>query len=84
MSWFPLILLNFWSIKILKIFDCVFKGISVISSINKIPPDAFSNAPYEIEPSFLSSPKSSNSYFSDSNKAPFKIIKGPSFLFDFL
>ena len=80
----PFIRLNFWSINILRIFDWVLKGISVTSSINKIPFDAFSSAPYEIDPSFLSSPRSSSSYLSASSNAPFKITKGLSFLFEFL
>ena len=84
MSCEPLILLNFWSISILNIFDWVLRGISVTSSINKIPPDAFSNAPYSIDPSFLSSPSSSISYFSESNSAPFSITNGSSLLLDFL
>ena len=37
-----------------------------------------------MDPSFFSSPNNSNSYFSDSNSAPFKIIKGPLFLLEFL
>ena len=44
-SWLPLILLNFWSIKTLKILDCVSSGISEISSIKRIPFDDFSKAP---------------------------------------
>ena len=44
-SWLPLILLNFWSITTLNIFDWVSRGISVTSSINKNPPEAFSSAP---------------------------------------
>ena len=59
-------------------------GISVTSSINKTPPDAFSKEPYNIEPSFFSSPNNSVSYFFKSNNAPFKIIKGEFFLLDFL
>ena len=42
-----------------------------------MPPVDFSKAPYEIDPLSLSSPNNSNSYFSISNKAPFKIISGP-------
>ena len=83
-SWSPLILLNFWSIKTRKILDCVSSGISVISSINNIPPVAFSRAPYTIEPSFFYSPNNSTSYLSESRSAPFNIINAPSFLFDFL
>ena len=41
----PLTLLNFWSIKTLKIFACVYKGISDTSSINKVPSFAFSKNP---------------------------------------
>ena len=80
----PLIRLNFWSIKTLKILDWVSSGISEISSIKRIPPVDFSNAPYEIDPLFFSSPKSSDSYFSISSKAPFKITKGPFCLLDSL
>ena len=38
-------LLNFWSITTRKIFDCVSSGISVTSSINNMPPEAFASAP---------------------------------------
>ena len=38
----------------------------------------------QIDPSFFSSPNSSSSYLLLSNKAPFKIINGLLFLFDFL
>ena len=68
----------------LNILDCVSRGISVTSSISKTPPDAFSNAPYRIEPSFFSSPNNSTSYFFKSRRAPFKIINGAFFLADSL
>ena len=83
-SWLPFILLNFWSVKTRSIFDCVSNGISVTSSISKIPLVDFSKAPYIIEPLFFSSPNNSSSYFLTSKSAPFKIIKGPLFLFEFL
>ena len=73
----PLILLNFWSIKTRKILDWVSKGISEISSIKRIPADAFSRAPYEIDPLFFSSPNNSSSYFLISSSAPLIIINGP-------
>ena len=41
----PLTLLNFWSVKTLKIFAWVSNGISVTSSINKEPSFAFSKKP---------------------------------------
>ena len=76
-------LLNFWSTT-LSIFDCVSNGISDTSSIKRTPPEAFSNAPYVMDPSFFSSPNNSSSYFFASNKAPLIITKGPFFLFEFL
>ena len=49
-----------------------------------MPPDDFSKAPYEIEPSSFSSPNNSCSYFFTSNKAPFRITKGLFFLLEIL
>ena len=40
--------------------------------------------PFIIEPSFFSSPNNSSSYFLTSKSAPFKIIKGPLSLLEFL
>ena len=81
-SWSPLILLNFWSVKTLKILDCVSSGISDTSSISNIPPEAFSKAPYDNEPLFFSSPNNSCSYFFTSNNAPFKTTNGLFFLLE--
>ena len=77
-SWLLLILLNFWSIRTLNIFDWVSRGISEISSINKVPPEAFSSEPYVIEPFSFSSPKSSSSYFLTSSTVSYTHLTLPT------
>ena len=49
-----------------------------------MPSFAFSNAPYDIDPFSFSSPNNSSSYLLESKRAPFKIINGLLFLFEFL
>ena len=44
-SLLPFTLLNFWSVKTLKIFDCIDSGISETWSTKRVPLFAFSNAP---------------------------------------
>ena len=83
-SLLPFTLLNFWSVKTRKIFDWIANGISDTWSTKRVPLLAFSKAPYEIDPSFFSSPNNSSSYLSLSNRAPFIITKDSFFLFDFL
>ena len=56
--------------------------ISDISSINNVPPVAFSKEPYDIDPLSFSSPNNSNSYFFTSSKAPLRTTKGDLCLLD--
>ncbi len=61
-SLLPFTLLNFWSVRTLKILDWISNGISETWSIKSVPLFAFSRAPYEIDPFSFSSPNNSNSY----------------------
>ena len=83
-SFVPLILLNFWSIKTRNIWAWVSIGISETSSINKVPLLAFSRIPKEIVPSEYSSPNNSFSYFSSANKEPLNTMNGLLVLGEFL